>query len=202
MDAGKASDVAVNSESVITQANKDSDKSRSYKENHSVYRCELCDFTCNKATILDRHMSTLHPILEQLDGNVSLASSGNGFQTQPGRLEAQCFQLRTFDGKRPPVGSAEYRILVAENVTSQVRKIKETKNKRKKEFIAVNLSENVDFFLKWDELVEIYLKKNGANISSSTNLQDSIQGQRDLAKAMDTDEELEELERKLAMIGK
>ena len=40
-DAGKASDVAVNSESVITQANKDSDKSRSYKENHSVYRCEL-----------------------------------------------------------------------------------------------------------------------------------------------------------------
>ena len=66
----------------------------------------------------------------------------------------------------------------------------------------MNLSENVDFFLKWDELVEIYLKKNGANISSSTNLQDSIQGQRDLAKAMDTDEELEELERKLAMILK
>ena len=64
------------------------------------------------------------------------------------------------------------------------------------------LSENVDFFIKWDELVEIYLEKNGANISSSTNLQDSIQGQRDLAKAMDTDEELEELERKLAMIGK
>ena len=148
-------------------------------------------------------MSTLHPILEQLDGNVSLASSGNGFQTQPGRPVAQYFQLRTFDGKRPPVGSAEYRILVAENVTSQVRKIKETKNKqKKKEFNAVNLSENVDFFLKWDELVEIYLKKNGANISSSTNLQDSIQGQRDLAKAMDTDEELEELERKLAMIGK
>ena len=203
VDAGKASDVAVNSESVITQANKDSDKSRSYKENHSVYRCELCDFTCNKATILDRHMSTLHPILEQLDGNVSLASSGNGFQTQPGRPEAQCFQLRTFDGKRPPVGSAEYRILVAENVTSQVRKIKDTKNKqKKKEFMALNLSENVDFFLKWDELVEIYLKKNGANISNSTNLQDSIQGQRDLAKAMDTDEELEELERKLAMIGK
>ena len=150
VDAGKASDVAVNSESVITQANKDSDKSRSYKENHSVYRCELCDFTCNKATILDRHMSTLHPILEQLDGNVSLASSGNGFQTQPGRPEAQCFQLRTFDGKRPPVGSAEYRILVAENVTSQVRKIKEMKNKqKKKEFITVNLSENVDFFIKW-----------------------------------------------------
>ena len=139
-DAGKASDVVVNSESVITQANKDSDKtrpifavkSRPYKENHSVYRCELCDFTCNKATILDRHMSTLHPILEQLDGNVSLASSGNGFQTQPGRPEAQCFQLRTFDGKRPPVGSAEYRILVAENVTSQVRKIKDTKNKQKR----------------------------------------------------------------------
>ena len=59
----------------------------------------------------------------------------------------------------------------------------------------------MDFFIKWDELVEIYLQKNGANISSSTNLQDSIQGQRDSAKSMDTDEELEELERKLAMIG-
>ena len=60
----------------------------------------------------------------------------------------------------------------------------------------------MDFFIKWDELVEIYLQKNGANISSSTNLQDSIQGQRDSAKSMDTDEELEELERKLAMISK
>ena len=65
-----------------------------------------------------------------------------------------------------------------------------------------NNNNEMDFFIKWDELVEIYLQKNGANMSSSTNLQDSIQGQRDLAKAMDTDEELEELERKLAMIGK
>ena len=38
-----------------------------------------------------------------------------------------------------------------------------------KEFTAI-FKANVDFFIKWDELFEIYSQKNGANTSTSRKL--------------------------------
>ena len=113
-------------------------------------------------------MLTLHPILEQLDGNLSLASS-NSFQTPPGLPEAQCIKLRTFDGKWPPSGSAERQILLSENVALWCAMTMKKMPLMNKEFTAI-FKANVDFFIKWDELFEIYSQKNGANMGTSRKL--------------------------------
>ena len=65
-----SSSIAVHAETEKVPENKDNDKN---SVSDSEYECDLCDFSSNREKGLKIHKSRKHPIIEQIDGNASIA---------------------------------------------------------------------------------------------------------------------------------